>query len=971
MYRIGIDVGGTNTDSALLDSRALSTPSRGLLASCKTPTTPDITSGIKTAVELVLEKSQVVRRDVLSVAIGTTHFVNAVVEADAGRLSRVAVIPPFLDFPSNLKSIMEGPIFYLNGGLEIDGREITPLDPAEVKATVEAIHDAGIKMIALVGVFSPLDHDGIHEERCKSIMLQQDPSLSIVCSHNIGASGLIERENATILNASILPLARKTVHGFRQAMSKLKLNCQLYLTQNDGTLTDAATAAEFPIRTFASGPTNSMRGAAFLQGLDQPGSFSDKQVLVVDIGGTTTDICALLPSGFPRQAPNFVEVGGVRTAFSMPEVLSIGLGGGSLIKVDNDAVSVGPESVGHRLTGDALVFGGEVMTATDIVVASGISTIGEPKRIEHISTAVITKARKAIKNQLEKSIEEMKVSATPVTVLLVGGGSVIVMDELEGVEESNAVGAAIGNIAGEIDIIEIMADRDEKAVFKAAEEMAIAAAITKGADADDVKIVQFDKIPLQYVTNKATRIVIKAVGKLAVSEGKPARGVEVDWEEEPQEENKEKGKHNKISKSNLTNTLGNPSLSVDIASYRPEVKNGVWYLSSVDIEFIACGTGILGTGGGGPSYNASLVALSWLSSAPGKMRVIPPSSLADTAICVFPAGYGAPSVSSERMDSGTEIFTAIDAINKVMGYKDFDALMTGEIGGGNGLATFPSSVKYDRPIVDADFMGRAYPTLAHGLPYVYGCSITPCAMADAKGNISIVMSGESNAKVEGLMRTTCVELGLSASMAGCLINGAEVKKITVPNTLSQSWHLGRAVHLARREKTDLIKAIFDTTPGRLLYSGKIISITRDVSRGYTIGRCYIAPTPDDELDSTASATRETRNLMIPFQNEYLYAAYVDPSSSGSNEGEEEEDVICTVPDLISILGQDGEALGSPELRYGLKVKVIGMPAHPLWTGTEEGLKVGGPEFFGFDMKWQSVGEYKMPRSVIEEYDTVA
>jgi DUF917 family protein len=179
--------------------------------------------------------------------------------------------------------------------------------------------------------------------------------------------------------------------------------------------------------------------------------------------------------------------------------------------------------------------------------------------------------------------------------------------------------------------------------------------------------------------------------------------------------------------------------------------------------------------------------------------------------------------------------------------------------------------------------------------------------------------------------------------------------------------------LARREKTDLIKAIFDTTPGRLLYSGKIVNIIRDVSRGYTIGRCYIAPTPDDELDSTFStAAKETRHLVIPFQNEFLYAAYIDPSSSSpttsSSQANQREEVICTVPDLISILGQDGEALGSPELRYGLKVKVIGMPAHPLWTSTEKGLKAGGPDFFGLNMKWESVGKYRMPRSVVEEFD---
>jgi N-methylhydantoinase A/oxoprolinase/acetone carboxylase beta subunit len=130
-------------------------------------------------------------------------------------------------------------------------------------------------------------------------------------------------------------------------MRELQLSCPLYLTQNDGTLTGADEAAKLPIKTFASGPTNSMTGAAFLAGLDQPHSDTEAgaQVLVVDIGGTTADVCALLPSGFPRQALNFVEVGGVRTAFSMPDVLSVGLGGGSRIGVDGDGkVTVGPDS---------------------------------------------------------------------------------------------------------------------------------------------------------------------------------------------------------------------------------------------------------------------------------------------------------------------------------------------------------------------------------------------------------------------------------------------------------------------------------------------------------------------------------------------------------------------------------------------------------------------------------------------------
>lgn len=123
-YRIGVDVGGTNTDAALLN---VDDTDPRVYASTKTPTTPDITSGISTAIENVLTESGVDNRDeVLSVAIGTTHFINAVVQADVTRLSRVAVVrlcgpftrmvPPFAEFPLKLREIMQGPVFYLDGG---------------------------------------------------------------------------------------------------------------------------------------------------------------------------------------------------------------------------------------------------------------------------------------------------------------------------------------------------------------------------------------------------------------------------------------------------------------------------------------------------------------------------------------------------------------------------------------------------------------------------------------------------------------------------------------------------------------------------------------------------------------------------------------------------------------------------------------------------------------------------------------
>lgn len=708
LYRIGVDVGGTNTDAAILDITAPDTPTRGVLASHKASTTPDITSGIESAIRKVLTTSAVDQNRVLSVTIGTTHFINALVEADTRRLSRVAVIrlcgpftrqiPPFSDFPSGLRRILDGGAYYLDGGLEIDGREIAPLDHEQIRNAVREIVAAGVRAVALVGVFAPLDHAGVHEEACKRVILAEAPGLDVVCSHDIGPPGLLERENATILNAAILRTAQKVTRGFKRAVARLRLACPLYLSQNDGTLIDADTAAEYPIKTFASGPTNSMTGAAFLAGLDKvktittdpadaPGDEKvEPQVLVVDIGGTTTDVCALLPSGFPRQAPGFVEVGGVRTTFSMPEVVSIGLGGGSKVNVESESgdVTVGPGSVGHFLTEQARIFGGPTLTATDIVVASGKAQLGDAGLVKDIPNAIVEKARHRIKRMLEGVIDQMKVSAAPVYVLLVGGGALLVTDGLDGVEKciqpihqgaANAVGAAIGKVSGEVDVIEILEGRDEKIVVAATCQKAIDIAIQKGAAPDDVRIVEVNKMPLQYVDNGAMRIQVRAVGKLCVPEHPvfPQESNGVMEEEEESEGVKE-------SVPDALEPTTKPSLQVDLDSYRPNVENGVWYVSEVDLELISTGCGVLGTGGGGPTHHEYLKSLQALRTAEaGKMRIISPKALRDDAMVCFGSWYGTPSVINERIAGGTEIPSGIDAVAKILGIKSLDGIFIDEM----------------------------------------------------------------------------------------------------------------------------------------------------------------------------------------------------------------------------------------------------------------------------------------------------
>src|SRR5439155_14454989 len=187
-------------------------------------------------------------------------------------------------------------------------------------------------------VFSPVNNE--FEQRAAEIVGEELPDAAISLSHEIGRIGLLERENATIMNACLRDLAVQIVEAFNAALAEFGIDAPVYLSQNDGTLMSVDYAERYPVATFASGPTNSMRGAAFLSGI--------LDCAVVDIGGTTSDV-GVLQNGFPREASIAVEIGGVRTNFRMPDVFSFGRGGGSLVR-DDGAVTIGPDSVGYELT---------------------------------------------------------------------------------------------------------------------------------------------------------------------------------------------------------------------------------------------------------------------------------------------------------------------------------------------------------------------------------------------------------------------------------------------------------------------------------------------------------------------------------------------------------------------------------------------------------------------------------------------
>lgn len=509
--RIGIDVGGTNTDAVLMDGQ-------NVLGAVKTPTTPDVGEGIVHALQLLRAETKLDPTRMTAVMIGTTHFTNALIERR--RLAPTAVIrlclpaterlPPMVDWPDDLRQAIGNHVFLVHGGHEFDGRVISPLDEQEIRAVGRRIADRGIHSVAISSVFSPVNPS--FEEEAAAIVHSEIPEARITLSHTIGRIGLLERENAAILNACLSDLARRIVRAFREALAEIRIAAPFYLSQNDGTLMSAQFAEAYPVLTIASGPTNSMRGAAFLSGA--------REAVVVDIGGTTSDV-GMLVNGFPREASAVVKIGGVRTNFRMPDIYSFGLGGGSLVQTD--PLRIGSQSVGYELTTQALVFGGHTLTTTDVAVAAGLVEIGDRRAVATLDRRLLEEALNHIHGRIEIAVDRMKISADPLPVIVVGGGSILIARPIAGASEvvkpahfavANAIGAAIAQVGGETDRVFSLEATSRAAALDQAKAEASQKAVAAGADPATVHIVDIEEVPLSYLPSNATRIRVKAVGHL-------------------------------------------------------------------------------------------------------------------------------------------------------------------------------------------------------------------------------------------------------------------------------------------------------------------------------------------------------------------------------------------------------------------------------------------------------------------------
>jgi N-methylhydantoinase A/oxoprolinase/acetone carboxylase beta subunit len=512
MRRIGIDVGGTNTDAVLIEEGKV-------VRAMKAPTSEDVTTGILASLKSLGSTGLLAGKKVDGVMIGTTHFINAVVQRR--NLTKVAALrlgmpaaaslPPFCDWPEDLAALVCGGVWMVEGGHEYDGRPFMPLDEAAVTRAAQEMKAKGLKSVGISSIFSPLDPT--HERRAAELVTAVIPDAIITCSADLGRIGLLERENAALLNAALADLSRDTIAAFENSIRESGIAAPLFITQNDGTVAEASQARRLPVYSFASGATNSMRGAAYLSGL--------QDAMVIDVGGTTTDV-GQLKNGFPREANSVVKVGGVRTLFRMPDLLSIGLGGGSHVQLD--PLKVGPLSVGYKLLKDGIAFGGKQLTTTDIAVASGLLALGDKAKVAHLDAATCKKVFDESARLAEEAIDRMKTEAGDIKLIAVGGGAFLIPDKMAGVSQvihvehgdcANAVGAAIAQVSGECD--QIFKDLTRVEAISAAQGIANDRAVAAGAARATLSTIESEDMPLAYLPGNSVRVRVRVVGDVAGS----------------------------------------------------------------------------------------------------------------------------------------------------------------------------------------------------------------------------------------------------------------------------------------------------------------------------------------------------------------------------------------------------------------------------------------------------------------------
>lgn len=348
-----------------------------------------------------------------------------------------------------------------------------------------------------------------------------------------------------------------------------------------------------------------------------------------------------------------------------------------------------------------------------------------------------------------------------------------------------------------------------------------------------------------------------------------------------------------------------------------------------DIESLAVGAWILGTGGGGSPY-LGLLNMRRLYAEGRGVELISPFDLADEDWVAIVSNMGAPLVGQERLADSRNIARAVQLQEEVSQIR-FRAVMSLEIGGNNAIQPLMAAAHLGLPVVDGDTMGRAYPEAQMTSVAVGDLRPYPCALYDPRGIEAVVTKVPSWKWMERASRKICVEMGSIASTCKAPRTGAEIKQWGIHFTVTKAIGIGRRVREAMRRHEDPIAAIIDEAGGKQLFRGKVVDVARRATEGFLRGRCIV-----EGLDEDRGG-----RLELAFQNEWVIAW---------RDGEP----LAMSPDLICVLDPiSGNAFGTETIRYGMRVTIIALPAPPVFL-TPKGLDHVGPRAFGYDLDFRSV-----------------
>lgn len=936
MITIGVDVGGTNTDTVLLKNGHI-------IGHSKVKTTHNVSDGIVESIAQLLEKANIAKQNVHYVNLSTTHMLNALLQ---GHVSPVGIIrigapsttalPPQCDWTNKLLAQkINGYTGILSGGYLYDGSVATPLNIDEITETAATLKRLNIKHVALTGVFSQLAPQ--QELKTAEILQTILPELHISLSHT-NDGGLLERENMTITIAALHDIFHETFNKITVNLNKLGLsNAQFFVSHNDGTLANLDKAN--PFLTLKSGPTNSLRGAGMLCN-------SKAYAIAADIGGTSTD-AGIITKGEPLEKDALFNIAGINFKSPTSQVEAIALGGGTSIHINDGNIYLG-ESISSRLTEQSLSFGGAILTVTDLAIAKRRITLDgcNTDWVSTFSSKQLQHADDHVHKRLANHIIDVwsSVSVKPSAIILVGGGAhlfdkrklELLLEETiisvtitvpQYASIANAIGAATAEISGSYTAIYDLTKHSHDAACENAKYLAAERACINGARRDSIRLKNIASTDINYIPGSHTKIQAKVAGKPGVGYDNLTTVLQDDVSHITYNEYALPDETEFSLKSPTIHRLNNDNLTLDhcpiasdiIAQHLATINP----LSKEAIQHRAIGFDFLGSGGGGSTRLSKLMVDACLKRHKS-IKELELHKLPDNAWVICCGFIGSPAIFEENPPSIDSLVNSVIKMEAVSN-KKIDAIIAMEAGGANGLVPYVVAAELGIPIINADAMGRAFPGINMITPAIYKGIDNYVATLTSTLNVEVIHA-ESADQLEQKARETTQQLGAIAFLSFYPFSGATIKKFCINNTPRLAQAIGKqfinSKQTGQNPLTTLNKFLADTDYGEAkeLFHGRIMDIKRSESNGFSLGGIHI--------------TNDDQNYDVLFQNENIISRRINPDNTVS--------IIACVPDLITVVDYETfEPIGSPDYTFGRKIRVLTMAA-PAILKTKQALKVVGP-----------------------------